>query len=482
MKISLIAPPLMDYQNGILMPISMDSVRTCPPYGIYLLATVLAQYGHQVVIVDLIAQGSKRLDDHWGHLLSSQLIGIGTTSLSWPTGKECLNEIRRYTKTIPIILGGIHATMFDNYLLATTEANFVVRGEAEKSVPMLCHILENGGDLRAVSGITFKSPDGKIIRNKAGQKMTAEELSALPLPDYSMVPPNVYTGLGIESSRGCPFDCIFCSTSYRKSWRGVSPERFADKVEQLIPYTALTNGGIVQIIDDEFSVKTKRAIAICDEFRKRNLNFKMVFDSRANDVLKEEFINAILPFAKQFLIGAECGYDEGLKKVGKGCSTKNLEKAASILKKYNIAHSADFSFVIGLPWEEKKDVLKTVKFAFHLYATYGVRVLLQWYCQIPGSRLWAEQKDKEILHEAQYDDYGFFRNHYLFRTGVRLLPSEIHEVMNIIDSLKTLSTKNNQGLDMFQNSLPEPIQNLYPFHPVYNTNSSLMNLRELSNA
>lgn len=480
MNITLIAPPLMDYHNGILSPISMDAVRTCPPYGIYLLATVLRNNHHSVTIIDLIAQGSKKLDAHWGLLLSSHIIGIGFSSLSWPTAKDIIAEIRMYNKTIPIVLGGIHATMFDTYLLATTEANFVIRGESEVAVLKLCQVLEKGESLKTVTNLTYKTVNGRIIRNRVSPRLTEQMLAEQPLPDYSGIPPGIYTGLGIESSRGCPFDCVFCSTSYRKTWRGITPARFVDKIEKLLPLTTLTTGRLIQIVDDEFCINAERVIEICKEISRRNLDPKIVFDARAKDLLPEGLLNAIAPYAHQFLIGAECGYDEGLKNVGKGITTDILEKAAALLQKYHIASRADFSFIIGLPWESKSDAIKTVRFAYSLYANYGVRILLQWYCQIPGSRLWEAQRKKEILHEAHYDDYGFFRDHYLFRTGVKLTPSEVHEVHGIINSLKTLATKNINGMDMIENSIPDPIIQLYPSIPGCQESTSLANLREVA--
>jgi len=479
-RITLIAPPLMDFQNGVLIPISMDAVRTCPPYGIYLLATILRNNNHAVTIIDLIAQGSRNLDTHWGVLLSSHLIGIGVSSLSWPTAKDIIAEIRTYNKTIPIVLGGIHATMFDKYVLSTTEANCVIRGESEVAFPNLCQAIENGENLKTVANLTYKLANGKIVRNRVSPRLTEEVLAEQPLPDYSCIPPGIYSGLGIESSRGCPYDCIFCSTSYRKSWRGITPKTFVDKVEQLLPFTSLTTNRLIQIIDDEFSLKTERTIDICKEIDKRNLDPKIVFDTRANDLLKEDFLNAIKPYAHQFLVGAECGYNAGLERIGKGATIEKIEKAATLLQKYNMAQKADFSFIIGLPWETKSDVVKTVRFAYKLYSNYGVRVLLQWYCQIPGSRLWEEQRRNEVLHEAHYDNYGFFRDHYLFRTGVKLTPSEIHEVHGMINSLKTLTTRNIHGMDMIQSSTPDPIIQLYPYVPDCKESTSLANLREVA--
>ena len=468
----------MDYMDGVLRPISMDAVRTCPPYGIYLLAAIAKAQGHEVVIIDLIAQGSRDLLPHAETLMSCHLVGIGTSSLSWPAARECTQEIRRYRPDVPILLGGIHATMFDKYVLFASAANYVIRGEAELAFPLLCRTLEQNGNLLDVPNLTFKMMNGKIVRNRTAPKISEQQLAEFPLPDYSRLPSGIYTGLAMESSRGCPFDCVFCSTSYRKSWRGIPAGQFVDRLERVLPFTVRTTRGLIQIIDDEFSVKRERAVDICKEIGKRNLQVRLVFDSRANDLNDESFVDAVLPYAHQFLVGAECGYDDGLKKIGKGTTTEKLTRAAAVLRKKGIAGRADFSFVIGLPWETKAEVIETIRFANKLYETYGVRVLLQWYCQIPGSRLWDEQRQKEIVHEAQYDDYGFFRNLYLFRTGVRLTPSEVHEVVGILNSVQSLSYKNENGMDMVQSSAPDPILTNYPGFFTDRERGGLPNLRE----
>ena len=477
MRVSLIVPPLMDVKDGMLSPVSMDAIRTCPSYGVYLLAAILREKGHEVIIIDLIAQGSKELSFHAGLILSSHLVSISASSLAWPTARKCIEEIRSFHPGIPIVLGGIHATMFDYYLLGTTRADYCIRGEGDIALPLLCDTLERGGNLRQVGNLTYKLPDGTIKRNPCLPPVTPEQMAALPVPDYGCLHPGVYTGLGIESSRGCAFDCVFCATTHRKTWRRLAPPVFTDRVEVVLEKVDLTTHGLLQIIDDEFSLDVKRATAVFKEFAKREIRAKVVFDSRANDLLDEDYLAAAQPYAHQFLVGAECGYDRGLKRVGKGTTVAKLIRAAGLLNRYGMAERADFSFILGLPWETKEEVLKTVDFAINLYRDHGVRVLLQWYCQIPGSRLWDEQREREILHESLYDDFGFFRNNYLFRTGVGLKPSEIYQVQAHIDQAVTHREKNINGMDMIQSGVPEAISTRYPNIPDTYPVSGLSNLR-----
>ena len=89
-----------------------------------------------------------------------------------------------------------------------------------------------------------------------------------------------------------------------------------------------------------------------------------------------------------------------------------------MLAQYGIAGLSDFSFVIGLPWESYNDAIKTINSASQLQIKYGVNVLMQWYMQVPGSRLWEEQKKLGIVNEAIYDEFGIFRNLYCEALGL----------------------------------------------------------------
>lgn len=478
MRIVLIASLLQDYVNGVLTPISMDATKTCPPYGIYLLATRLRDLGYDVTVIDLIAQGSSDLRPYASLLSMADLVGIGTSSLSWPSARDCISAISLTFPGIPIVLGGIHATMFDSYVLGTTSATYVIRGEGEVALPLLCEALIGQRRLSDVPGLTYKLMTGKIIRNQAAQKLSSEVLAGFPIPDYSAIPYGTYFGVGIETSRGCPFDCIFCSTSYRKTWRGVPSEVAVDRIEKGMSFTNRTLGGVIQIIDDEFTTDTTRTIEICDLLNKRGLTPRLIYDARINDLLKLDLVSALSPFTEQFLVGAECGYDRGLEIVGKKTTCARMFTAAENLEKFGIAGRADFSFVIGFPWETKADVMETVRFAHNLHLQFGIRILLQWYCQIPGSRLWNEQREKETLHESLYDNYGFFRNHYLFRTGIQLKPSEIFAIQEVIESLQAGCSKNSYGMPMVVSSNPEPIFSNYP--QSIDDNGALANLRDVA--
>jgi anaerobic magnesium-protoporphyrin IX monomethyl ester cyclase len=462
MQVLLIAPPIMDRVNGSLVSIAMDAHRECPPYGMYLLLAALRERGHDAKMADLIAAGTDRIDDYRDAVADADLIGIGATSMSWSTAVSVIHQVRAINPDVPIVLGGIHPSMFDRYVLTAFPVDYVVRGEGEVALCALADALEGDGDVSQVPNLSWRRDDATVVRNAIPRLISKYDLPSFPLPDYSELPQGIYGALSIESSRGCAFDCSFCSTSYRQTWRGIDPELFVDRLETVLPHTDRTRHAHVHVIDDEFSMNTRRATKIANIIAERGLNPALVFDSRANDLHDEEYVAAIAPFTQQFLVGAECGYDEGLELIGKGTTCERLDGAAKMLTKYGIAHRADFSFVLGLPWETRTEVERTIAFATNLHATYGVRVLLQWYCQIPGSRLWDAAQKRGTVTEAMYDEHGFFGDLYLFRSGVNLTPDEIYEVSDKVAAVLKVMRLRYPDVNMIEYAFPEPIAKYYP--------------------
>jgi radical SAM superfamily enzyme YgiQ (UPF0313 family) len=236
---------------------------------------------------------------------------------------------------------------------------------------------------------------------------------------------------------------------------------------------------LVQIVDDEWSLDRKRTLTILRELDRRQIPAKFTYDSRVNDFLAvgnpaegEAYVEAIAPRTERLLVGAECGYDEGLARIGKGTTVEKIEACARLLAKYEIAERAEFSFILGLPWEGKDEVLKTVRFASHLALQYGVQPLLQWYCQIPGSLLWDEAWRKGVVTPAMYDEFGFFRDLYLFWTGVRLSPDEIWEVMDVIYTTHSLIVLSGRSKEALTYRPPTAIEINYP-HEALNTNEKV---------
>ena len=248
----------------------------------------------------------------------------------------------------------------------------------------------------------------------------------------------------------------------------------------ILKYLDRTTSGTIHIVDDEFSTNPRRVIEIAEKIKERNLSPHLVFDCRATDILHEGFVENLDGLTFQFLVGAESGYDGRSQTHRKGHYLQGIKNAAAKLKEHGISDRADFSFILGLPWEMKADVERTIGFAAHLHGSYGVRTLLQWYCQIPGSRQWEEDRSNQVVNEAMYDRFGFFRDLYLFRSGVQLSPSDIWEITDLLIKLQWLSSLRYQDNPMIEFGIPQQIIENFPKNSISETDSGLFSLRQVS--
>ena len=163
MRVLLVSPPIMDFVGGQLRPVGVDAELECPPVGIYGLAAMLESNGHQVTIADLVLEGTRSLEGFNDDLGAADLVGVGATSMAWPTAVDAIGQIRARRPDVPIVCGGIHATLFDRYILTTFPVDYVVRGEGEHALLSLCSALEGRMSIGEVPNLSRKDGEGNVL-------------------------------------------------------------------------------------------------------------------------------------------------------------------------------------------------------------------------------------------------------------------------------------------------------------------------------
>lgn len=481
MKIILIITPMMDFnREGNLIPVEMDKLRVNPNYGIYLLAAILQERGYYVVLIDLVAQGSLNVAPYTADIENCSLIGIGGTTFSWPSALDVIKAIRQIRKDVPIVLGGIHHTIFDRYILKKFPVQYIVRGEGEVALLSLCNHLKNKRDLANVPNLSWINSSSEFIRNSIAPSISDEELSTLPLPGYDRLPFNAYQYLSIESSRGCVHDCSFCSTPYRRSCRFIPAECFVDRLSKSMKYLNRTISKQIQVVDEEFTINPKRTMDIARIIKERGLKPRLRYASRVKDVLVDGFVESLADITANIFLGAECGYDEGLKIAGENITRGLIQSAAGKLEQHNLSQKTVFSFIIGLPWETKTEIEQTIRLAFDLINDFGIEVAIHWYLQIPGSQLWHNARNNQLFNESMYDSYNFSHNPYFFRGGLLLKPNEVWEINDMILDYKHITQQRYPHREMILYNTPEAMIRYFPKEILSEEGHELANLQELS--
>jgi radical SAM superfamily enzyme YgiQ (UPF0313 family) len=241
------------------------------PYGVGVLSAQLKERGHETQLMYLQDQISeqdliKRISES-----GPGLVAFSTVTHQWRYTVECSRIIKKVFD-VPIICGGPHPTYLPEEVIQEKSINMLCIGEGENALLEVADRLENGGDLSIIPNIWVKNEVGTIFRN--GIRDLIPDLDALEFPDREILP---YQEIIDESksepifisSRGCPYDCTFCSNSAIKSlYRGKgsyvrqrTPESIIEEINRLRERYQFSS---LNFYDEAFGFNRKWLRRFCD--------------------------------------------------------------------------------------------------------------------------------------------------------------------------------------------------------------------------
>lgn len=361
LKVVLVNPPTTA---------SLETVATlglkAPPLGLAYVAAAIRKEGHNVSIID-----SPALDishHKLGEILQREhpdVIGVTSTTPTIYDAMKAVTIGKEFCQDSITIMGGCHITSLPEDTMAECGSlNIGVIGEGEATIVDLLRALETKRPLSEVDGIVYRK-DNKILRTRP--RRLIENLDEIPFPARDLLPLDRYTVLGekhrlgnILTSRGCPFRCIFCSSSqfYGRRFRARSPKNVVDEIEELMNKYKIRS---FEIVDDNFTVDKKRAMEIAEEIIKRGLKIWWTCGSRV-DLVSRDLLE-VMKRAGCGLIyyGIESGSERVLSILRKGITLEQAKSAIRWAKE--VGMEVVGSFIIGVPGETKEDVMKTIRFA-----------------------------------------------------------------------------------------------------------------------
>ncbi len=393
MKVLLINPP---YVNSKYKFIGL----VAPPLGIAYIAAVLEEGGVDVKIIDAAA-----LEMEWDTLkkeienYSPDVVAI--TALT-PTINKALKTAKITKKTCPnanIVMGGYHPTFTYTELLKNDFIDIVILGEGEYTMLELVKTLEKGGDLKEVKGIAckdFTTPSRDIIKDIDSLPFPARHL--LPMDEYKVLNIKLPTGTLI-SGRGCPFNCSFCASSamHGRKMRFRSAQNIVDEIEHLISdYDA----EMIAFMDDTFTLRPERVIEICDEIKKRDLDFFWGCTARVDTVSKSLLKKMREAGCITIFYGVESADQQLLDGMNKKISVDKIRNAFKLTKEADMRTIA--SVAIGMPGDTKENIEKTINFVKDLDASYAIFSLATPY---PGTAFYNEARANDLIKVNDWSKY-----------------------------------------------------------------------------
>ena len=323
-----------------------------PRLGLPLLGTLLKERGHEVRIY---AESLTEVD--WNHVLSSDLVGISTITSTAIRAYRYATRVR--DAGIPTVMGGPHVSFLADEALDFCD--YVVRGEGEQTLTELADYLEGKASLEEIQGLSYRAKDGQIVHNPP--RPLRASLTDLPWPDLSLVVGAEHVSpFPIQTSRGCPYGCEFCSVvlMFGGTVRTVEPVEVVRALKKARPKT-------IFFCDDNFFISKRRGRELLKEMIRRELNIPFFAQMRADSVYKDgqpdrELLRLMRDAGcRMALVGLESINPATLKEYHKQSSVDDMVGGMEALAGAGIKTHG--MFIFGADSDTPQSLAKTADFA-----------------------------------------------------------------------------------------------------------------------
>ena len=427
MRVCLINPPR-------IQPKSWGKPSVFQPLDIAYVAALLEKQ-HKVHIIDAPNEGWKNLEEIDGtkyrqgltnkeiairiRQWSPDVVGI-TIPFSgwWKPASEVASIVKSIDKDIITVLNGLHPSARPADCLTHPNIDFVVIGEPEQTMFELAGVLEQGNlaDLKKVRELALSRNGETII---TPPRPAIQDLDSLPFPARHLLPMDIYFAAVKENplrgeirkpwtamitSRGCPYNCVFCSIHIvmGKKWRSRSPENVVDELEQLVHTYHIKQ---IDFNDDNMTLNKKRMETICDLIVKRGLDIEWYTPNGVRaDTLDENLLTKMKASGcKKLRIAPESGVQRVVDQIiKKNLNLKEVEKAVVLSKKVGI--KVGCFFVIGLIGETKEDIEETINYAYKLRQLGADSFIFSIATPLYGTELYEQAKRGGFLRDCFSDE------------------------------------------------------------------------------
>ena len=396
--------------------LSSESVRwaSCQPQlGILSLAAILESRGDDLHIVNLNRVYSDRANADQRFALDSfaeaaaaeigmrdaDLYGFSSICSSYPLTIRIAQALKRIRPSSMILLGGPQASVVDLHTLAAFPfVDFVLRGEAERSLPILLDHLQGQRRMEEVPGLSYRvkaqphrNPDAKVI----------DDLDELPMPAYHRTGElKKLKTAALELGRGCPYACTFCSTNdfFRRNFRLRSPQRVLLDMRSIAAEYSISD---FELVHDMFTIDRRRVVAFCEAMIGSGENFTWSCSART-DCVDEELLATM---ARAGCIGIFYGVEVGSAKMQRIINKHlDLERAKEIIDETErLGIRTTVSMIVGFPDETWQDVRETVQVYMHSARCPNSSPQLNLLAPLSETPIHSEYRDALVLDELCSD-------------------------------------------------------------------------------
>ena len=401
----------------------------CPPLGLAYVASSIQKAGYSVKCVDAIGDApftryvlenpnflsyGLSTADIVERVGECDVLGISAMfSHDWPLAKSVVQAVRKKNPKAVVIGGGEHFNAVPEFCLEDCpEMDISVMGEGEETAVDILKQLDGGGHLQDVPGIVFRH-DGKAVRNMPRPRIA--DLGSIPRPAWELFPLENYlaNGLGygvnpgrtvpILASRGCPFECTFCSSPqmWTTKWQARPLEDVIEEMQYYIDHYGAQN---FDLYDLTASVKKDWLVAFCKRILelKWNITWQMPSGTRSEALDEESLHLMFLSGQKNISYAPESGSPATLKRIKKKISLDKMAESVRAALKEGI--NVKLNIIMGFPHETTKELWETIGFLVRMAALGVHDAYVACFSPYPGSELFKglEAEGKITKMDSEY--------------------------------------------------------------------------------
>ena len=386
-KITLVEPKSDHY--------SIFSLYKLPRLGSLLLATLLRDRGYDTesVFMDTPSLFSRRTE--------ADLVGISAIT---PTAKSSYKVADYFrARGMPVVMGGPHVTFLPEESLE--HADYCIAGEGESGLPMLVDALNRGSSLEGVPGLIWRE-SGVIRVNPTAEPV--RDLDSLPFPDFSLLDMGQGRKVGdararrmtmpLQTSRGCPYDCTFCSVTpmFGRRYRHRSTENVIAELARFDP-----ERHEIFFYDDNFAADPRATKELLREMIRRRLGFRWTTQVRTDIVRDTEMLDLVAEAGCRALyVGLESVNGDALAEMKKKQTVEDIRRCIREIRGRGIhLHGM---FVFGFDSDTPQTTRATVTFALREKVDSVQFLILT---PLPGSPFFSQMASEGRLLDREWDTY-----------------------------------------------------------------------------
>jgi radical SAM superfamily enzyme YgiQ (UPF0313 family) len=346
-----------------------------PPLDIGYCASLLDEQGHETELFELFYKSDMgKLVNHLNKEKFDVIVikpTIDFVEFSLKVAHVCRNYVNIILGVGPVVSASPSIFLFLNGPM-----DVCAIGEFELTVSELIEKLNKKNEVRNVKGIAYFD-DFKNELVKTRERRLIENLDEIPFPKHSLFfdkrytfyyPVNIREKMKIGfmlASRGCFYNCIFCSSITRVSYGNEVRTRSAKNIVDEMQFLESTDMNVIYFRDDCFGLNQRIVVEMCKEIIRRKIKIKWVVQTRV-DVFNEELLRLMKKAGcSTVCLGIESGNERILSLLNKKVNIEKIKKSVNLIKSVGI-WVVGF-FIIGNPSETKDEIENTINFAKHIF-------------------------------------------------------------------------------------------------------------------